>query len=164
MKQILSAHEILRNVRTLKGFRTGRELAGFFGVGASSITDWVARKGDRIPARRLMEASRRHGLRWQWLAYGEGPPYESEHVDVATGVALDPAEVELLGRIKASTAFRKAVDRLLDLDEDQVRLLGQLAESLSSARREPPASKTPSRPARDSVLTWRSGFPLTKPR
>jgi len=166
VKEILGARRILDNVRKLKGYRTNREVAEFFGVGASSITDWVTRKGDRIPARRLMEAARRHELNWSWLAYGEGPPRGELLVEVRTGVALEPGEMEVLEKIKASPAFRKAVHGLLGLDDARVRLVARVAESMASAPPlEPPPRLEPDRPAEErAVHTWRTGFPLTKTR
>jgi hypothetical protein len=132
MKRPLGAGRILANIQALKGFTTKRELADFFGVGPSAVTDWTNRKGDRIPERRLADASRAHGLNWEWLAYGEGHPYDRPSVDKTTGVLLDPAELELLARVKSSPLFKKAVHRLLGLPEEQLKILGQLAEALNS--------------------------------
>ena len=169
MKKTLPASRILENISQLKGYSTKRELAEFFGVGPSSITDWVNRKGDLIPARRLAEASRRHGLRWQWLAYGEAPPYEEQPVEVRTGVELDPAQLELLRRIKESPAFRRAVDRLIGLEEEQVRLVTRLAESMRPApipmpREDHALSASDTCAEELPYREWRSHSSLTKSR
>ena len=105
-------------------------------------------------------------LRWQWLAYGEAPPYEEQPVEVRTGVELDPAQLELLQRIKESPAFRRAVDRLIGLEEEQVRLVTRVAESMrptstpDDQSTPPPAQSTEELPYRE----WHSHSSLTKSR
>jgi len=159
MNSLLKADRILRNIQELRGLATKRQLADFFGVGPSSITDWVNRKGNRIPSRRLAEACRRHGLRWQWLAYGESPPYENNLVEKASGVPLGPNEIILLSKVKESPAFRSAVERLLGMDEEQVRLIARLAESMS-----PTAQKQPQAAQERPYRKWRASLPLTNSR
>lgn len=156
MKQLLPADRIFRNVQELMGFTTKRQLAEFFSVGPSSITDWVNRKSNKIPARRLAEASRRHGIRWQWLAYGESPPYEENHVEASTGVSLAPNELALLSKVKTSPAFRAAVEKLLGLDEEQVRLIARVAKSMSNSADAAPTAQP--------FRKWRAPLPLTKAR
>lgn len=133
MKKQLGAAQILANIAALKGFATKRQLADFFGVGPSAITDWTNRKGDRIPARRLAQACHVHGLRWEWLAYGEEPPYATQAVDNRTGLDLAPSELELLERVKSSANFREAVDKLLGLPEDHLRMIAMLAAELKNS-------------------------------
>ncbi len=161
MSRLLGASTIYTNVQKLKGYTTKRELAEFFGVGPSSISDWVTRKGNTIPAKRLADACDRHGLRWQWLACGEGPPYEVQTVDEVKKIDLDPGEVELLGKLKCSPHFRRAVEKLLGMDETQIKLLTKLAESMAPPREETVAS---SKCSDGATLQWNSSLPLTRLR
>ncbi len=153
----LSASEILQNIQELKGFKTKKNLAEFFGVRPSAISDWVHRNGNRIPPKHLERAALNHELRWQWLLFGESPPYETECVDTATGVRLAPDELELIERVKNSPSFRRAVDKLLGLDDDKVKLLAKVAESMSAAG--PPADAKIDKES--PFHRWNSGFPLT---
>lgn len=157
MKRMLGASRILANIAQIKGFTTRRELADFFGVGPSAVTDWVNRKGDRIPEKRLSEACRLHGLRWQWIAYGETPPYEEVMVDRTSGIELTPREMELIARVKASPQFRGAVDRLLGLGDAEIRLISQVAHSMSGGKSQ--ETDTAGAPYRK----WISRYPLTNP-
>lgn len=158
MKTMLTASRILENIAQLKGFETKRELADFFGVGPSAVTDWVNRKGDRIPEKRLSEVCRRHGLRWQWVAYGEAPPYEEILVDRNSSIELDPREMELIARVKSSPQFRGAVNRLLGLGEAEICLIAQVAQSMSRSKSEKQgAEKAPYR-------KWVSNYPFMSPR
>jgi len=136
MKRVLGAKEVYSNIQKLKGFTTKRELAEFFCVSPSAISDWVTRNNDTIPAKKIAEASHRHNLRWQWLSYGELPPYEEKIVEKRTGIELDPVEVELLGRIKKSPVFRQAVERMMGLDEHCIKLVASVAESMGEKTRE----------------------------
>lgn len=161
MKKPLGATQTYDKIQELMGFSTRRELAAFFGVTPSAITDWATRKGNKIPAARLAEAARRHSLRWQWLAYGELPPYEETVVEKLTGVVLGPEETTLLRKIKESPAFRSAVNELLGLDEGQMRLIAKVACSFSGRRGGtlPPEDNEPA--AKEPFLEYRSGLPLT---
>lgn len=180
MKKQLGAGRILANLLTLKGFTTKRQLAEFFGVGPSAVTDWTNRKGDRIPARRLARACQVHGLRWEWLAYGEGPPYTTQMVDNRTGLDLDPAEVAFIERIKSSPNFKAAVDRLLGLPEEQLRIISLLAAELKAsegnaqrsvhetiepfANESQPHSDADKSSQPEPFLLYDSRYPLTVPR
>jgi hypothetical protein len=160
MQQILGATQILKNIGELMGYSTKRQLAEFFGVGPSAVTDWQNRKGDRIPERRLAYVARLHGLRWQWLAYGDGPPYERQHVEQSSGIELAPRELELLGKLKGSALFRRAVERLLGLDDSHIKLICQVAESMGP-RKAPEPVKTDRNMA---YSRWSSGLHLTSGR
>ncbi|PLX46577.1 MAG: hypothetical protein C0609_00155 [Deltaproteobacteria bacterium] len=136
MKRVLGAKEVYSNIQKLKGFRTKRELADFFCVSPSAISDWVNRNKDTIPAKKLAEASHRHNIRWQWLSYGELPPYEEKVIERSTGIELAPSEVELLGKIKGSPAFRQAVERMMGLDEHCIKLVASVAQSMGERNKE----------------------------
>lgn len=142
MKKILGAKAIFSNIKKLKGLTAKKQVAEFFGVGPSAVTDWTNRKGDSIPARRLAYASTRHGIRWQWLAYGEGDPYEEPAPEAKHPLPLAPSEVELLEKIKTSPQFRRAVERLLCLDDEKIKLIAKVAESMN----DPAAAKTSKTP------------------
>jgi hypothetical protein len=163
MNEILSASRILENVQHLLGLKTKREAAAFFGVGPSAVCDWVRRKGNRIPHSRLAEACRRHNIRWQWLACGEGRPYEESLVETSTGLALGQEEILLLQKLKESPAFKHAVKTLIGLDESELKLLGAVADSMTCKER-PRRDKKAESPRQEPWLEWRSGFPLTKLR
>ncbi len=159
MKKTLSASSIIENVKKLNGFKTKREVAEFFGVGPSAVTDWTNRKGDKIPAKRLAEASHCHKLRWQWLAYGEIPPYEDQHIVEQTGLPLTPNELELLEHIKKSKAFKEAVERLGTLGDRELKLISQLASSITTPQ-SPPQKDTECEP----YIRRSTSFPLTRPQ
>ncbi|TAL16215.1 hypothetical protein EPN96_10225 [bacterium] len=163
MNEMLAASRILENLRNLLGFKTKREAAGFFGVGPSAICDWVQRKGNKIPPSRLAEAARRHNIRWQWLAYGEGRPYEESLVETSTGVELGREEILLLQKLKESPAFKQAVKTLIGLDEREIKLLGAVADSMTRTGgvRE---NKKQESSGEEPWLEWRAEFPLTKLR
>jgi hypothetical protein len=155
----LGAKEILENIQKLNGFTTRRELADFFGVGPSAVTDWVNRKGNLIPTRRLAEVARRYHLRWQWLTYGEGQAYETNYIEESTGVDLAPQELELLAKIKNSIPFKRAVDHLLGLPEEQVVIISRLVQSMS-----PKPGNTKKEQKEPVYRHWNRGFPLTTRR
>jgi hypothetical protein len=160
MQEMLKASQIFKNICELMGYSTKRQLAEFFRVGPSAVTDWQNRKGDRIPERRLAQAARQHQLRWQWLAYGEGPPFERQLVEASSGIELAPQELELLTKLKGSTLFRRAVDRLLGLDDSQVKLICQVAESMNVAADKKPVDDDLQAP----FSRWSSGLHLTSSR
>ena len=121
MRTMLCASDILENVRALRGFTTNRELADFFGVGPSSITDWVKRKGDAIPAKRLAEVSRRYSIRWQWLAYGEAPPYEATYVDSLSGIEVDPG-LRVHEAAVVARSLRRRIEEISGVDHADIHL------------------------------------------
>lgn len=176
MKKPLGAGRILANISALKGFTTKRELADLFGVGPSAVTDWTNRKGDRIPERRLADIARAQGFSWDWLIYGEGSPFAVTARVAATQIELDPSEIELLAKIKGSPAFKKAVQKLVGLPEEEMSLIGSLADSLRTreGRRTPPATFSPhaggearggvaesKKTSESPYLKWNSRYPLT---
>lgn len=154
MKKVHDAHDILARLSALKGFRTRRELAEFFGVCPSAVSDWVNRKGNRIPDRRLGEICSKHSMNWHWLAYGEGAPYEvmEGHGDLLC--KPDPDDLLLLERLKSSPRLRRAVKSLLGLGEDQMLLVSRLAESLDRGQ------SGPARNGEAPYLKWNASYPL----
>lgn len=157
MKKTLGAREILTNVKKLKGLETNRQLAEFFGVCPSAVTDWVNRKGNRIPDRRLADACRAHSISWRWLVYGDGAPFEGDiRPDPADGPP-DPDFTAITERLKASPQFRRAVKSLIGLDENQVKLVSQLSESLAGGKNE---IKAP--PREPPYRKWTLGYPILR--
>lgn len=157
MKKSLGAGDILANIKKLKGFETNRQLAEFFGVCPSAVTDWVNRKGDRIPDRRLADVSRVHSISWRWLVYGEGAPFDGDAAPAGNDGPPDPDIAALLARLRASPQFRRAVRHLIGLDDTQMKLVSQLSESLAGRNSEayPP-------PREQSYRKWTTCYPLLR--
>lgn len=71
-----SENKIQTRLKELKGKRTLRELADFWGIPLSTINGWIIR-GSQPPLEAAAKVAKAEGISLEWLATGEGQMYEA---------------------------------------------------------------------------------------
>lgn len=120
-KKELRPDEICANVAALVGLEDDHEIANWFGVPPGNIQRW--KKRGFIPEPRLGLVASTHGVRREWLKFGEKPEWEELAKAQHGGYKMDGDQFRSAKKIAESKAYRDFTKASLRLNDDSLNML-----------------------------------------
>jgi len=121
----LSATEIMDNLKALNGLSLDADVAAHMRVNPETVSRWKTR-GNRVPEKELLQLAMLRGYSMDWLSFGEGAPYRREE-----GLDFSAEEKELIEKVKKSPAIRRALEKMLKIKPESLRVIVDLLEQMN---------------------------------